>query len=99
MEFNLKNRINSQKEILEIVNNHNWNEELYGLSHDAIDRWGTTNKVDKDIIKTIIEISEELFFLGVQSQEQITEDYFELCENIEIKKKKLSYLLNKKTIA
>lgn len=74
-EFN--NRIDAQREILSLVNGHCWNEELYGLSSGAIDRWARVNGVDpsSDLSQAVYESARKLFFLANKSQEQITDEY------------------------
>lgn len=75
-EFN--NRINMQREVLEIVNDRrNQKEELCGLSRKAIERWISVNRFDTNegIPKLLFTISEKLFFLANKSQEQISEKY------------------------
>ncbi|WP_342031203.1 hypothetical protein [Neisseria sp. Marseille-Q2251] len=95
MQSNFKNRIDTQRNILDIVNSYSWNEELYGLSNLAIKRWENNNpNIDNNIINTLIEISDNLFFLGAKSQEQITEDYRNLSTKISYLEEQLINLLN-----
>lgn len=74
-EFN--NRIAAQREILHEVNSVGWQEELFGLSSGAIDRWINANKLESDcaLVKLIHQAADKLFFLSNKSQEQVTEDY------------------------
>ncbi|MGH8521697.1 MAG: hypothetical protein ACREU9_09845 [Gammaproteobacteria bacterium] len=74
-EFN--NRIAAQREILLGVNSRGWQEELFGLSSGAIDRWMNVNRlgVDSVLVELIRQAAEKLFFLSNKSQEQVTEDY------------------------
>lgn len=74
-EFN--NRIDAQRDILNLVNQRQWKEELFGLSCGAIDRWIRVNNLDStNELPRIIRISaDKLFFLANKSQEQVTEDY------------------------
>lgn len=74
-EFN--NRIASQREILLCVNTVSWQEELFGLSSDAIDRWMNANGLESGsvLLELIRQASDKLFFLSNKSQEQVTEDY------------------------
>jgi hypothetical protein len=92
-EFN--NRIIAQRDILKIVNNKvKHNEELCSISKSAIDRWSTVNKIyNGEIISLLYEISDKLFFLANKSQEQITEDYLLLSEEISSLKYNLLNLL------
>ena len=74
-EFN--NRIGAQRDILLNINSGNWQEELFGLSSGAIDRWVNANKLelDSELIGLIHQAADKLFFLSNKSQEQVTEDY------------------------
>ena len=79
---NFRNRIDTQRDVLEIINKYSWKEELFGLSEQAINRWKNSNNISSEIITIVIEISKNLFFLGVRSQEQITDEYSKLSSNI-----------------
>ncbi|WGE70905.1 hypothetical protein NYR79_08610 [Actinobacillus equuli subsp. haemolyticus] len=79
-EFN--NRIKAQRKILKMINKYHWNEEIYGLSEKAISRWIRNNTVNEEIITLLYDISDNLFFLGTKSQEQITQEYQTLSSNI-----------------
>lgn len=95
MQFDFKNRIDTQRKILDIVNSYPWNEELYSLSSLAIKRWENNNQnINGLIVHKLIEISENLFFLGTKSQEQITEDYRNLSAKIFYLEEELINLLN-----
>lgn len=74
-EFN--NRITAQRDILRVVNNADWQEELFGLTSGAIDRWAMANQLEatSDLVTLIRKAADKLFFLSNKSQEQITEDY------------------------
>lgn len=74
-EFN--NRIAAQREILVIVNNATWNEELLGLSSGALDRWMRRNGIPESslLAQLLVEAASKLFFLANKSQEQITDEY------------------------
>ncbi|WP_433694996.1 hypothetical protein [Paraburkholderia phenoliruptrix] len=74
-EFN--NRIAAQRDILKIVNNGPWQEELFGLSSGAIDRWVRGNRIaaKSQLVELIEKAAETLFFLSNKSQEQVTEEY------------------------
>ncbi|WP_443690474.1 hypothetical protein [Pseudomonas sp.] len=89
IEFN--NRIDAQREILNLVNYKHWKEELYGLSSGAIDRWVRANGIDPsaDLPRAVFQSADKLFFLANKSQEQITDEYrllsvevFELTQRI-----------------
>ena len=74
-EFN--NRIAAQRDILLGINSASWQEELFGLSSGAIERWVSANRLDpsSDLVALIRQAANKLFFLSNKSQEQITEDY------------------------
>ncbi len=74
-EFN--NRISAQRKILSIVNSASWNEELFGLSHGALERWIESNNLSRDnaFIYLLNEAASKLFFLANKSQEQVTAEY------------------------
>lgn len=74
-EFN--NRIAAQRDILLGVNSGDWQEELFGLSCGAIDRWVAANRLEpaSDLVSLIRQVADKLFFLSNKSQEQITDDY------------------------
>lgn len=74
-EFN--NRIAAQRDVLLGVNSGAWQEELFGLSSGAIDRWVAANRLEptSDLVALVRQVADKLFFLSNKSQEQITEDY------------------------
>jgi hypothetical protein len=74
-EFN--NRIAAQREILLGVNSGRWQEELFGLSSGAINRWINANGLESGsvLVELICQVAGKLFFLSNKSQEQVTEDY------------------------
>ena len=75
-EFN--NRVAAQRQVLQLVNRRNWgNEELFGLSSNAIERWIVVNRIDPEapLVKLIKAASATLFFLANKSQEQVSEEY------------------------
>ncbi|TDM60561.1 hypothetical protein C5B72_18330 [Acinetobacter sp. KU 011TH] len=79
-----QNRISAQRNILLIVNNIAWKEELFGLSNGAINRWIENNQLNhkSQLVKLIMEAADQLFFLSNKSQEQITEEYRSLSNHI-----------------
>lgn len=74
-EFN--NRIAAQSEILAAVNSATWNEELFGMSSGALDRWMRRNDIAETslLARLLVEAASKLFFLANKSQEQITGEY------------------------
>jgi len=83
-EFN--NRIAAQREILSGVNRGKWQEELFGLSSGAIDRWINVNRLESSsvLVELIRQAADKLFFLSNKSQEQITEDYKHLSSEVSV---------------
>jgi hypothetical protein len=71
---------------------HPWGEELYGLSSGAIDRWATTNHIERDarLLDLVREAAVKLFFLANKSQEQITDDYVKVSLEIEALSKRIA---------
>lgn len=82
-EFN--NRIDAQRRILHVVNG-SWGaqEELFGLSSGALERWARVNRIDHDttLLTLLHEAAAKLFFLSNKSQEQITDEYQRLSEEV-----------------
>lgn len=83
-EFN--NRIAAQREILIHINSCKWQEELFGLSSGAIDRWMNANRLESGspLVELIRQAADKLFFLSNKSQEQITEDYKHLSKEVSV---------------
>jgi hypothetical protein len=67
------NRITAQRDILNILNQSSWQEELFGLSSGAIDRWVTVNRlsISSEVVILVKLAAEKLFFLANKSQEQV----------------------------
>lgn len=81
-DFN--NRIAAQRTLLQLVNARSWgNEELFGLSRKAIERWISINWLDADcvLINLIYRASEQLYFLANNSQEQMSESYMMISDD------------------
>ncbi|MCU1269097.1 MAG: hypothetical protein JWN74_391 [Acidobacteriaceae bacterium] len=75
-EFN--NRIAAQRQVLQIVNRKGWEkEELFGLSHKAIERWTSVNRIEPQshLVMLVEAASSKLFFLANKSQEQVSDEY------------------------
>lgn len=74
-EFN--NRIDAQRNVLNIINKLGWQEELFGLSAGGIARWVEANHIPAgDQLHVLVtQAAEKLFFLANKSQEQITREY------------------------
>ena len=78
MQHEFNNHIAAQRAILRVVNHKPWgNEQLFGLSTKALDRWISVNRIEPDsrLVKLLRDISAKLFFLANKSQEQISDDY------------------------
>ena len=73
----LTDRMTMQRRVLRLVNSHRWEEELFGLSADALDRWSVSNRLgaDSELGGLLRRISESLFFLATRSQEPVDEQY------------------------
>lgn len=83
-EFN--NRIDAQRQILALVNRQPWEEELYGLSGAAIERWVRANHLNPSgaLASAIYASADKLFFLANKSQEQVTEEYRLLSHEVRL---------------
>jgi hypothetical protein len=81
-EFN--NRINTQREVLKIVNSNLFKEDLFGLSRKSIERWANSNSIlpDNDKCALLYKIADKLFFLATKSQEQISNEYKSLSNDV-----------------
>ena len=82
-EFN--NRISAQRDALKIVNGSGlFLEPLMSLTEKAIERWFRSNNLDTydPIITLLKSMSGTLFFLANKSQEQVTEDYKVLSDEV-----------------
>jgi hypothetical protein len=80
-----KNRIDAQRRILHVVNGSlPLNEELFGLSSGALERWIAANQFRRadPLVVLLYEAADRLFFLSNKSQEQITEEYQRLSDEI-----------------
>jgi hypothetical protein len=85
MQHEFNNRIAAQRAILQVVNRKKWGtEELFGLSSKAIDRWISVNRIDPDskLVNLIKQASAKLFFLANKSQQQISDEYRAMSEEI-----------------
>lgn len=82
-EFN--NRIAAQRHVLQLVNKKRLGkEELFGLSNKAIERWISVNFVNPEsrLVQLVKEASAKLFFLANKSQEQISDEYKAIANEI-----------------
>lgn len=71
---NFDNRLKIQREVIKIINkNISLNENLTGLSSDAILRWSLENNIDNksEVISTLKSISNSLSFIANRSQAPI----------------------------
>lgn len=100
MEHEFNNRISAQRKILQAINRKSWPvEALFGLSSKAIERWVSVNRIDTDslMVKLVEDVSAKLFFLANKSQDQISEQYrfvreeiIAACEEIQSEVQKVS---------
>lgn len=98
-EFN--NRMDAQRNILEIVNKKSrQHEELCGLSKKAIERWIHVNHIDptSEVLRILMMISDKLFFLANKSQEQVSEAYKTVSSEIASLRNDLSKTLDNKAL-
>lgn len=73
-----RNRMTAQRHILAIVNkSFRAQEELCGLSENAIARWAEVNRVRSrsHALTLLRKAADLLFFLATKSQEQVTDEY------------------------
>ncbi|WP_417593879.1 hypothetical protein [Oceanospirillum sp.] len=80
-----RNRIDSQREAIKIVNSFQlYDEFLFSLTEKSINRWVAANQIDPKArhVGLLVEVSSKLSFLANKSQEQITEDYIELSKSV-----------------
>lgn len=71
-------RMTTQRRILEIVNsNIDGEEQLFGLSAGAIQRWELANQgyVSTEVAELLRNLSYELFFMATHSQEPVSNEY------------------------
>lgn len=82
-EFN--NRISTQRKVLKIVNGTGiYKEPLFSLTEKAINRWISDNVITNEVLISLLKsISSTLFFLANRSQEQITDEYSVLSDEID----------------
>ncbi|MCY4303406.1 MAG: hypothetical protein OXC62_01260 [Aestuariivita sp.] len=59
-------------------------EKLFGLSHSAIKRWAMANQIEfsSEIIRSLSQISSDLFFIATRSQDPVGSDYKLRCQKI-----------------
>ncbi|MEQ1772280.1 MAG: hypothetical protein ABL891_00740 [Burkholderiales bacterium] len=82
-EFN--NRIDAQRRILRLVNaSRDFKEELFGLSSGALERWARVNDYDEHnpLLVLLKQAAAKLSFLANKSQEQITDEYRSLSDEV-----------------
>jgi hypothetical protein len=71
-------RMATQRHVLNVVNSSvHGQEKLFGLSASAIDRWAAANRFSSssDLVKTLKDVSFELFFMATRSQEPVSAEY------------------------
>lgn len=78
-------RIEAQRRILRLVNGAcNLQEELFGLSSGALDRWARVNGLDETapLLDLLRQAASKLFLLSNKSQEQVTDEYHNLSDDV-----------------
>lgn len=93
-EFN--NRMDAQRAVLDIVNRLNWQEELFGLSAKGLERWISSNDINErsPIVGLLRSASSKLCFLANKSQEQVTDEYRAISEDIACLTQRLEQLIS-----
>ncbi|BEM39459.1 hypothetical protein SME10J_31860 [Serratia marcescens] len=79
------NRMQAQREILKIVNDYKWGvEPLNSLTKKSIERWSAKNELStgSKLVSILYNIADKVFFLANKSQEQITDDYKKLSQDV-----------------
>jgi len=98
-EFN--NRMGAQRRIVHLVNSGlKGKEELYGLSRQAINRWIIANGIGADslLVSLIKSAASCLACLATKSQEQVSEDYRSLVQDIDAFAMKIEKSLADKSV-
>lgn len=86
MQHEFNNRISAQRAILRVLNEKNQeSEDLFGLSSKAIERWVSVNRMDPNskLVGMVREAAGKLFFLANRSQQQISDEYRMVSDEIE----------------
>jgi len=71
-------RMATQRHVLNVVNNKiTSNEQLFGLSSNAIERWAIANQLGpkSELVRLLRQVSSELFFMATHSQEPVSAEY------------------------
>lgn len=79
------NRINTQRQIIKMINSTiSKAEPLLSISKSAITRWSNNHNIslDSDLAKLLLQASDKLFFLANKSQEQVTNEYMYLSQEV-----------------
>lgn len=78
-------RMSAQRNLLQVVNSRAWDEDLFGLSSQAINRWMDTNGVssNSEVVALLRSASERLSFLANRSQMQVSDDYRRISHDVE----------------
>lgn len=77
-------RLAAQRSLLAAVNSHEWREELFGLSSQALQRWAVANQMapDSEILLLLHAAADRLRVLANKSQEQVTETYARAAQDV-----------------
>lgn len=78
-------RMSAQRSLLQEVNSRAWQEELFGLSSEAVNRWMESNGVSphSELVALLRSASERLSFLASKSQMHVAEEYQQASHDIE----------------
>ena len=78
------NRISIQRKVIKMINSSGvFRSPLNGLTKDSIELWIRLNKVNEiKLINIVYEISSKMLLLANKSQEQITEEYSCISDNV-----------------
>src|ERR1017187_2567465 len=71
-------RIESQRQILKVVNSRPWpREQLFALTTTAIQRWASVNNVDSSslLARLLSSASAQIFVMANHSEDQIASAY------------------------
>lgn len=95
------NRIDAQRRILRLVNSsRDSQEELFGLSSGALRRWALVNGVDQHnpLLVLLKQAAAKLFFLSNKSQEQITDEYQSVSDEVAMLTEKIQEAASKASL-
>lgn len=94
-------RIAAQRRILRIVNAERRREELFGLSANAISRWTAINGLTASSgeVTLLYSVAEALSFLATRSQDQTSDEYVRVSDDVAALTQRLEELVAARTLA